>query len=370
MIDRTLRVWAGILLASLLAVPAFAEAPKISGFIDTTYNYDLNRPATSITALRSFDQTTDSFLLNSIQVNLEGSMNGVGYYGELAFGRDASIYNEYAMVSVSEFAVQEAYLTYKCPITSIQLKAGKFATQDGIEVIESKDNFTISRGLLFGFAKAYTHVGALAGYTFPKIADIWIGVTNGWNLQTDNNSGKTFLTKVGFNLGEMVNGSVSITHGAEQANITTNMRTSFDTTWFIKPVQDLTLALQCNVGQEEKTNIADLNGDGIADGGVGHWYGIGIQPKYAFTDKVSLGARYEWFSDLNGARITGAVGTSTIAQNLTLAPELKMTDSLVMRVEYRHDWTARRTGAPAVFGYKNSTQSATNSTAVEFIYKF
>ena len=62
-------------------------------------------------------------------------------------------------------------------------------------------------------------MGAMAGYAFPKILDIWVGATNGWDLYTDNNYGKTFLGKIGLNISEMFSGSVSFIYGAEQVKV-------------------------------------------------------------------------------------------------------------------------------------------------------
>ena len=51
----------------------------------------------------------------------------------------------------------------KWPVTwmgkSLQVDAGKFVTHMGFEVIESKDNWNYSRGLLFQFAIPYFHTG-------------------------------------------------------------------------------------------------------------------------------------------------------------------------------------------------------------------
>jgi len=359
------------------AIKAQADAPRISGFIDTTYNYDFNRPASRLTALRSFDRRTDSFLMNNAQVQIDGSKDGVGYLAKLAYGTDASIFKsggtgaDGGLTGIPgapstiayNFEIAEAYLTYKCSITGLQLKAGKFVTFQGIEVIESKDNFTITRGHLFGLAEPYTHVGGLIGYTFPKVVDLWVGVVNGWDLHTDNNYGKTILAKLGLSISDSVSGLVSISRGAEKLNNTNDARTSVDTTWFIKPVSNLTVALQANAGEEEKLSIADRNADGIADGGAAHWYGFGIQPKYDFNSKFSVGGRYEWFSDLDGAR----TGTTQVVNNVSLAPTINLTESLMFRVEYRYDWSTR-------LSYEISngafSKGETSSVSTEFIYKF
>jgi len=358
----------GVLMAS--SAVARAEAPKISGFVDTTYGYNLNRPSTRMNRFRSFDNRTDTFLLNNAQVNLEGGKDGVGYYAELAYGTDASVFKSAGAgtdptltqsggAGAPNFELQEAFLTYKCPITSLQFKAGKFATYQGIEVIESKDDFTISRGLLFGLAEPYTHTGAMVGYAFPKYIDFWVGAVNGWDMYTDNNTGKTLVAKLGVNLNDMVNGNVSILYGPEQLANTNNQRTSIDTTWFIKPCKMLTVGLQGNAGQEDKTSL-------LPGGGLAHWYGVGIQPSVNVTDKFFVGGRYEWFSDLDGAR-TG-VAPGTILQNITLAPGVNLTENLVARVEYRYDWSS----ANSLFTDSDgvASQSHQSTIGAEFIYKF
>jgi hypothetical protein len=361
---------AGVLALTLLAAHVSAEAPKITGFIDTTYSYDFNKPMSRLTSLRSFDRKQDTFLLNAAQVNVEGSKDGIGYYAELGFGTDASIYKSAGTgadgglpAAPSTVAynveVQEAFLTYKCPMTNIMFKAGKFVTFQGIEVIEAKDNYNISRGFLFSLAEPYTHVGALVGYALPKYVDFWIGATNGWDLHTDNNTGKTLLAKVGLNLSDRFWGNVSMTHGAEQANNTNNARTSVDTTWFLKFIPMTTLALQVNAGQEDRVSIHPdrLNA-------LGHWYGFGLQPKIDITSKFGIGARYEWFSDLDGAR----TGQTQVVQNISLTPTFNLTDSLMARIEYRHDWSTRGTAFESEMGAFN--RSDTNTMSAEFIYKF
>ncbi len=371
---------AALLSAGLLftAAKSSQAAPNITGYVDTTYVYNLDRPASRKTALRTMDQKTDTFLLNAAQVAFDGSVpnaerGDVGYRVELDYGTDAAVYKSAGTgidaglpaapsnVAVN-FEIQEAFLTYKCPMTGIQGKFGKFATFQGIEVIESKDNFLITKGHLFGLAEPFTHVGALAGYAFPKFIDVWVGAVNGWDVQTDNNSGKTFLAKIGFNFGEMAFGNISMSRGSEKTNNTNDALTSVDTTWFLKPVKPLTVALQLNGGENENTSIADRNSDGTADGGAGHWYGASIQPKVDIGN-FFVGGRYEWFSDLDGAR----TGTTQILQNITLAPGINLTDNLMFRIEYRHDWSSRMVFEDADTRFRLAD---TNTIGTEFIYKF
>ena len=58
-------------------------------------------------------------------------------------------------------------------------------------MIETKDNWNYSRGMLFALAIPYFHFGASAKYAFnPKFA-VTGYLVNGWNNSIDNNSGKT-----------------------------------------------------------------------------------------------------------------------------------------------------------------------------------
>ena len=68
---------------------------------------------------------------------------------------------------------------------------GKFVTPIGAEVIESKDNFNYSRGLLFALAIPYYHMGARVGYSFSDKVSLTGYLVNGWNDVKDNNGAKT-----------------------------------------------------------------------------------------------------------------------------------------------------------------------------------
>lgn len=353
-----------LLVASLLMLGAFAQAaegPAFSGYVDTTYSYNFNKPVSRTTGYRSFDSKTDTFLLNAAQLNVKGSASdAIGYVAKLAFGNDPSVYRAGNSGTSDYFDVQEAFVTYQCSITSIQFKAGKFVTFEGIEVIDSNANFNVTRGFLFGLAEPYTHVGAMAGYQFPKVADLWVGVVNGWDNYADNNSGKTLIAKLGLNFGDLVSGAISMSHGPESNNTTLTQRSSFDATFTVKPMEKLAVALQANAGEEDGGSVNVTNA-----GSAAHWYGFGVQPKVTITDKFSIGSRYEWFSDLDGVR--GGSSVSQVLQNISLTPTVMLSDSLMFRVEYRYDWSSARNTFEFSNGFTNSHAS---TITTQLIYTF
>ena len=86
------------------------------------------------------------------------------------------------------FDLQEAYGSYKIPVGSgLTLKAGKFVTLLGYEVIESPNNLNFSRSLLFTLATPLTHVGGLASYAVTDWLTITAGPVVGWDIADDNN---------------------------------------------------------------------------------------------------------------------------------------------------------------------------------------
>ena len=342
-------------------VPSIISMPKITGFIDTTYNYNFNKPASQTTKLgtpgaavtgaefnlSSYGTKANSFIFNTAHVALNGSLNdGIGYTIELDAGTDASVNTPGPGAgSADDFDLQEAFLTSPLCNTGVNLKVGKFVTLEGIEVIESPLNPTISRGYLFGMAEPFTHVGFLLSRSLPiNGLEARAGLVNGWDLISDNNTGKTVFGGLGINYGDLATGGLSVYYGPEQAANDENNRTSVDLTIFTKPLPELTIGLQGNWGQEE----------GIS-GATDSWNGFGVQPVYQLTDKVSLGGRIEYMDNKLGSRFGNSGGNLT---NFTVTPAYKINDSATARIEYRHDAANNSffEGEDGVFDEKNANQ--------------
>ncbi len=378
-------------LTSVVTPRVNAEAPAISGFIDTTYNYSFNRPFTGVNELRSFDTKANSFLLNAAQIQLIGSAGDAAYVVKLLAGTDAGVIkgNSNGAANADDFALQEAYLTYKCPMTGINLKGGKFATPMGIEVMESKDDPTVSRGYLFGLAEAYTHTGVFISHAVGSKVDAGVGVVNGWDLTSDNNSGKTLVGKVAFNFGDPLALTFSALHGPEQADnvavasapsVSGNNRSSFDVVAVVKIIPKVTLNIQGNIGTEEA--VADWDGDGTNDDSD-TWSGAGIQPVVSITDKFSIGSRLEYFFDKWGSRVArtsslgttfGVAPTSTAfpaidhlaMTNVTIAPAYKLTENFTTRLEYRYDTANKK----AFVDDEGKAKDTSSTVSVQWLYIF
>ena len=125
--------------------------------------------------------------------------------------------------------LKEAYFSYLAPVgKGLQVDFGKFVTPAGAEVIETKDNFNYSRGLLFSYAIPYYHFGMRAKYSFNDKYSLTGYVTNGWNNVVENNTGKTYGMSLGWNPTKKLSIAENYMAGPEQG-VNSNWRQLWDT---------------------------------------------------------------------------------------------------------------------------------------------
>lgn len=318
----------GISIVSLVGLGGVAAAdglsPAITGHLDGTYNYNLLDPAGGTTLLHSYTAPHNTFLLNAAHVSFSGKDETVAYNIELDAGSDAA-FNSFTYGS-NFIDVQEAWVSYAHD-SGLGMKAGKFVTTMGIEVIENTANPTISRGFLFGLAEPATHVGAMATYVINDTFDVAVGAINGWDLVVDNNSFKSIVAKVGITTDKAL-ATISAIAGPEQPGNKDDWRIAVDATAVVD-LDPVALWLQGNFGRE-----TFMDGDTSTT-----WMGFGVQPVITFDDKLSLGLRGEVFIDGDGATRTGTGlmdGVTVI--NGSVCPGYKLADDLTLRLEGRLDF--------------------------------
>ena len=318
------------------AAPAAAPAPTglagllgpttLSGFVDVYYGYNSNQPAGRTTAFRNFDINSAQFGLNMIELVADkapdATASRVGYHIALGFGQAMNAVNSTEIgpggtESNFDQYLKEGYLEYLAPVgKGLQINVGKFVTPAGAEVIETKDNWNYSRGLLFALAIPYFHFGASAKYAFnPKFA-VTGYLVNGWNNSVDNNSGKT----TGFSAAWTPNAKFSLIQnylvGPEQINDNGNFRHLSDTVVTYSPNAKLSFMANYDYGHDH------LAGSPTSV----HWSGIAGYIKYAPNDKWAFATRGEYFSDSGGTQ------TGTAAE-----PERVHFDSSAHAGEQDHD---------------------------------
>jgi hypothetical protein len=343
----------------------------ISGFLDTGYTWSSNRPRSpAVISGRYFDQDHNKIVFNDFNLTLDKPEKdwGVGFHVAGDFGRTAELLREATLWNKKlqkqpSAELREAFLTTTIPIgEGLQIKAGKFVTLMGTEVIPAPGSYNpnISRSFLFNYAIPFTHLGALFSYPVLKTLTIMGGPVTGWDNPHDNNSSPSFHGGFTFTPAEVFSLTTSVMSGPEQRHNTSNHRFTLGNVATIKPFDPLTLYLEYTYGHEEQVTASLRNGT---------WQGLAAIASYDWTERFNTALRAEWFNDRDGVRLGGDfVGThaNVAVGEMTLTGAYKLTKMLLGRAEVRQDWSDQK------FFKRGSSNADKNQTtlALQLIYQY
>ena len=314
------------------------KALGLSIYLQGGYNYNFNGPESGLNDWRVFDQKANSFTLDLAQIVFakDPAIGNVGFKLKLSAGETAKWIHSAGLGNANDpFDLTEAYISYVAPLgKGVRFDFGKWATFFGAEVIEAKDNVNYSRSFLFNYAIPFTHTGLKVGYSITDALTVGLHMVNGWDNATDNNKGKSYGASIGFAPVEQFSTIVNVMSGPEQASNNSNYRSLVDVVTTIKPIKPLTIILNYDYGYESK--FTDSAGTYL---GGSHWSGISAITKVDINDMHSVALRGEYFRDDNAAR-TGFVQE---LKEVTLTWETRLVGNLILRPEYRHDWSNKAT---------------------------
>jgi hypothetical protein len=229
--------------------------------------------------------------------------------------------------------LKEGYASYLFKVgKGLQVDAGKFVTPAGAEVIESKDNWNYSRGLLFAWAIPYYHYGLRAKYTFNDKFALTGYVMNGWNAVIDNNSGKTIGVSAAWTPTKKFGFIENYIGGPEGANNNADWRHLSDTVITFNPTGKLSLMANIDYGRGDK--VTPISGPPPV---TAYWTGAAGYLKYALAPTVNAAFRYEYFEDHDGF----ATGTAQHFHEVTATLERTIASHLITRAEFRHDMSTQ-----------------------------
>jgi len=259
--------------------------------------------------------------------------------------------DQFPFRNTPNFDLQEAYGSYMFPLGSgLTLKAGKFVTLLGYEVIESPNNLNFSRSFLFSFAIPLTHVGALLSYSPLPWLSLTAGPVVGWDVARDNNSRMSVMGQVGVSAVKDLVLSLNWITGPEQAHQNSNPRTVLDFVATYTGIKNLTLGANVDYGWEE--DEATLAASGTRGNPDASWWGWAGYVAYDWTEALRTALRVEYFKDAESVR-TGLspLGTKLDLYEVTATVQYKIWKGLVARVEYRHDSANQKVFAIRAPGY-------------------
>jgi hypothetical protein len=330
----------------------FFKQTEIYGFVDGYYLWAVNEAAPQ---LRNFDVNHNNFSLNYVEIAFAKPVSETsrgGFRVDFGAGDTAELVNLYEPGGTDYLKyVQQAYVSYLAPVgKGLTIDFGKFVTPAGAEVIENKDNFNYSRGLMFALPIPYYHAGLRVGYAVNDKVSVTGFLLNGWNNVIENNGAKTVGVSVGIKPNDKTGLFFNYLVGDEWADGDDGgVRNLFDFVGSFAVTDKVSLLGQFDYGRDS------FEGDDL------NWYGIGLAMKYQADENWAFSPRYEWYVDDDGF----TTGLEQTLQSLTLTGEYKAEGGLITRFEFRNDFSDED-----FFVKGDGLKSNQPTLSVAFIYAF
>jgi hypothetical protein len=354
---------------------------KLSGFVDTSYEFSFNTLNSSKgggaallnahNGFRAFDNRDNSFYVNEAHVTLQRLASKdmiVGYRIDLAAGHDPSIYDG------STVSLQQAWVQILAPLgDGLDIRAGKMEKLAGYEVLANMNNMNYTRGLLWFFAEPKTSTGVRASYGMGgadnDMFTATLGFSNGFNF-VPATGGDTFADTDHGKAAEM-QVAVKPIKDAEVAatfivdNDTSNVSVSTrDGHYLFDLMASYTIDKLTVAFVYDKTAAQEV---------------IGIAPRRAQTSGFALYGKYlvnDWFAQairfeyLSFQRDAVAPRDPRVFE-FTITEEFKIAKQMILRIEFRHDDENVKSAAPTPGIIRNGVAArGDNTLGVELIMPF
>lgn len=362
-LNKTLFLLLGIVSAFNLqgqdSIPA--KTITITGYADMYYNIGFNNPGVGATlwgpaaGSRAFDINNNQFSLGMIQGKATYSTDKIDLVADMIAGPNASLATLAQFTGSSfplslgggVFGIKQLYGVWK-PTDKLSFTLGQFGTHIGYEVIESSINFHYSLSNLFNNGPFF-HTGIKANYAISDKIGVMVGLVNAWDTFDDANAFKSPIAQISILPidGLFIYLNFLTGKGDRAGSLNSVFDDLADDTGYNTSIYDITagyttgkLTLGVNAAygifkatensvKTEFKKITNNETDNPNFGGVAGYLSV------AATDKFSIGARLEQYSDYYGVRYLGGQNTSltlttvfsAAGGNLLFKPELRIDSS-------------------------------------------
>ncbi len=296
----------------------FLKNVSLSGSVDTYFRQNIGGPngEDAIAPNTSFADL-NGFALGMANLVLAYDGEKVGFTADLAVGprgEDATFLSPFLRPDGTSSIINQLFVYWNLT-DKLKLTMGNFNTFLGYEVISPVGNFNYSTSYMFSYGP-FSHTGIKADYSINYDWSVLFAVMNNTDateFNFDNNY--TLGAQVGFK-GTYLNFLYGKQGGSLEATFQVDIITGFNLT------DTFFLGLNSTYNTTNDTTF----------------YGVALYPQYSFSDLFTLGARAEYFAEIEGG--AGAIGgynpegdanvfafTLTGSYNiagLTIKPELRI----------------------------------------------
>jgi hypothetical protein len=299
---------------SLAGGPGGKLGLVINGFAAGNFNYNFNTDEnsfeSSVLAVSLFRALSDRVsFFGQVTVSKEGPSPFAPAAAPARIRVLAS--REAADSGESDFSteIDNLQVTWvAAPAHGLSLTFGKFDSPIAIERDDTPLNYLVTSSFVFDFGRPVKFTGLMARQTFSPNFEGYAILTNGWDVDSDNNHAKTGalyglwspLPNAHFGLG--------VIHGAEKDDRTGDPRTTGVATVLVQPSDSWVLGDEFGYGSEPHS---------AADGETAKWIGDMLFTHHRLGRHWALSLRADYFDDQGGSR----TGQRQVLQSYTLSPQ-------------------------------------------------
>jgi hypothetical protein len=340
-------LYRSFLALSLIAVPAFSQAPADPNpagspeqpLLDYSLTFDAYSETklgalTSPNMLRNFDIASDRFKLAGVTLTMQITKGVFGLHFDSGYGDIYKTMNSFDTWGGANRYFGQAYVSVK-PIknSDFDLDFGKFYTSVGAEVPDTGSNYQYSRSLLFTLGSPYYHFGLRASKSLTKDLVIGAQLMNGWNDVVNNTGGQSAAltatyTKKLFNLTEtyLVGPEPVFLSSVYQPIVVRpkNVSQLSDSVLKLTPTAHINAYIEALYGEEK--NVA----------GRDSWWGVAGSLTVPLIAHWSLCPRWEFYKDATGATSGLVQSLQEVTATVQYQPRIK---DLFVRAELRSDFS-------------------------------
>lgn len=300
----------------------------ISGYVETYYTYDFNKPATNTlpTYLYNFNRANEvninlaylktTYLTNRTRANFTLAL---GTYMNANYAVEPGLLKN----------IYEANIGLRLSAKhNLWLDAGVLPSHIGWESAIGKDNATLTRSLA-AENSPYFEAGARLSY-IPAGSKWYLSaqLLNGWQRiqRVDGNTTPAFGTQVTYKPSSKISLNSSTFIGSDQPDSLRRMRYFHDLYGSFQLGNRWLATAGFDIGLQQKTK-----GSSALDS----WYTAALILKYAAGSNFSLAARAEHYADKKGVIISTGSGSGFKTWGFSGNADYLITGNLLWRVELR-----------------------------------
>lgn len=369
-------------------LPESAAGWSFTGLMNLGTTFNADHPTSRFNGPQTFNDRSD-FQLNQLYLSFERSpdtgqrridwgarvdlMFGTDYIFVQSAGWETQPDGDNALNGLTTgngnpdlygLAVPQAFVDVACD--QFNLRLGHFYTIVGYEGVVASSNFFYSHAYTLQYGEPLTHTGGLLSWCGEHVT-VRAGVVNGWNKVDGLNDDAAFLGGITY-ASERSSLGISVISGTEDGFANRGRRTMYSLVWQRAITDRLAYVLQHDLGYQV---------DSLGPSADAQWYGINQYLYCAFSDAWKLGARFEWFRDVDGTRLAGvfarngglglpAAGFAGSYYNATFGANWTPNRNLTVRPEVRWDWSEDTGLAP----FADFTSDSQFTFAIDAVYIF